>query len=81
MTATILQFKKPTPSGAEPWLPSLWDMCQVLKENFHRLDEDDKTLYFFIHDININGDNVTINEIISGRAISWSMMGRYGLTV
>lgn len=81
MKTNILPFKKPNPSGAEPWMPSLEEMCTALRKNFSKLDQGDRVLYCKADYTCWLGDRAEIDSIIECRAIAWSMMARNGISL
>lgn len=78
MNATIHPFP---PQGDSPDLPSLEEMCDSLGKNYTKLDDVDREFFHIVNLVFRMGDRAKIETIIECRAIAWSMMNRYGITV
>lgn len=78
MTATVLAFPDRR-RGSSADLPSLADMCAILRKNYTVLDDVDRSFFALIYRVMQAGDKAKIETVIECRAIAWSMCNRYGL--
>lgn len=78
MIAAVLAFPNRCP-GTSGELPSLADMCAILRKNYTVLDDVDRSFFALIYRVMQAGDKAKIETIIECRSIAWSMCNRYGL--
>lgn len=75
-TATLYKFPD---RGASAELPSLADMCAILKKNYAVLDGVDRSFFALIYRVMRSGNEAKIETVIECRSLAWSMCNRYGL--
>lgn len=78
MNATIHPFP---PQGDSPDLPSLEEMYSALIEVESNMDDIDRDFLLIIRRVFYMGDKAKIETIIECRAIAWSMLNRYGISL